>query len=169
MAGPRTDSGPGCNAIALIDPGNGAEGITRQLQDLITHLRPTSIDLLDVGGDVLARGDEPILRSPLADSLTLAACAQVGASVSLLVAGPGLDGELPHEELRKLLGPVIHTFTAEDTEPIGAVLDWHLSEATGMLTAAARHSTKPRCGESSTPREKTRCRRHRSAKHPQAR
>ncbi|MFG2634219.1 DUF1152 domain-containing protein [Streptomyces sp. NPDC048362] len=126
------------HTIALIDPRHGAEGITRQLEDLVTHLRPTSIDLLDVGGDVLARGDEPTLKSPLADSLTLAACCQVNAPVRLLVAGPGLDGELSHEDLRGILGPLVHTFTMTDTEPISQVLEWHPSEATGMLAAAAR-------------------------------
>ncbi|MFH9858941.1 DUF1152 domain-containing protein [Streptomyces sp. NPDC017202] len=126
------------HTLALIDPRHGAEGITHQLEDLVTHLRPTSIDLLDVGGDVLARGDEPTLKSPLADSLTLAASCQVDAPVRLLVAGPGLDGELSHENLRGVLGPLVHTFTAADTEPISQVLEWHPSEATGMLAAAAR-------------------------------
>ncbi|SEQ71455.1 hypothetical protein SAMN04487983_1007163 [Streptomyces sp. yr375] len=126
------------HAFALIDPSHGAEGVTRQLEDLVTHLQPTSIDLLDVGGDVLARGDEPTLKSPLADSLTLAACGQVNAPIRLLVAGPGLDGELSPEDLRSMLGPLVHTFTAKDAEPVGPVLDWHPSEATGMLTATAR-------------------------------
>ncbi|WP_340377392.1 DUF1152 domain-containing protein [Streptomyces sp. SS7] len=126
------------HAFALIDPRQGAEGVTRQLEDLVTHLEPTSIDLLDVGGDVLARGDEPTLKSPLADSLTLAACGQVNAPIRLLIAGPGLDGELSHEDLRTLLGPTVHTFTTTDTGPISTVLDWHPSEATGMLAAAAR-------------------------------
>ncbi|WP_432175503.1 DUF1152 domain-containing protein [Streptomyces sp. Tue6028] len=124
--------------FALIDPDHGAEGITRQVEELISHLAPDSIDLLDVGGDILARGDEPTLQSPLADALTLAACSQVNASVRLLVAGPGLDGELPPDELRGLLGPVVHTFTAEDVEAVGTVLEWHPSEAAAMLAATAR-------------------------------
>ncbi|WP_406428103.1 DUF1152 domain-containing protein [Streptomyces sp. NBC_01589] len=124
--------------FALIDPRHGAEGVTHQVEDLITRLKPTSIDLLDVGGDVLARGDEPTLKSPLADSLTLAACGQVNAPIRLLVAGPGLDGELSHDDLRSMLGPVVHTFTARDVEPISRVLEWHPSEATGMLAATAR-------------------------------
>ncbi|MFJ5174925.1 DUF1152 domain-containing protein [Streptomyces griseoviridis] len=126
------------HTFALIDPRHGAEGVTRQLEDLVTQLQPTSIDLLDVGGDVLARGDEPTLKSPLADSLTLAACGQVNAPIRLLVAGPGLDGELSHEDLRGMLGALVHTFTARDAEPTSAVLEWHPSEATGMLAAAAR-------------------------------
>ncbi|MFB7776577.1 DUF1152 domain-containing protein [Streptomyces bauhiniae] len=126
------------HTFALLDPYEGAVGITRQLQELIDHLNPESVDLLDVGGDILARGDEPTLRSPLADALTLAAAAQVSRCVRLLVAGPGLDGELSTDELRPVLGPVAHTFTASGTESISAVLEWHPSEATAMLTATAR-------------------------------
>ncbi|MEV6803337.1 DUF1152 domain-containing protein [Streptomyces sp. NPDC051132] len=126
------------HTFALLDPHHGAEGITRQLEELVEHLSPRSVDLLDVGGDILAEGDEPTLRSPLADALTLAACCQVNAPIRLLVAGPGLDGEIPADELRPLLGPLVHTFTARDVEVIGEVLEWHPSEATAMLAATAR-------------------------------
>ncbi|MBK3631458.1 DUF1152 domain-containing protein [Streptomyces sp. MBT97] len=126
------------HTFALIDPHHGAEGVARQLEELVTLLRPTSIDLLDVGGDVLARGDEPTLKSPLGDALTLAACCQVNAPVRLLVAGPGLDGELPADDVRSVLGPLVHRFAPEDTGPVSGVLEWHPSEATGMLAAAAR-------------------------------
>lgn len=74
--------------FVLIDPHQGAEGVARQLEELVSHLEPDSIDLLDVGDDVLARGDEPTLKSPLADALTLAGCCQVNAPIRLLVAGP---------------------------------------------------------------------------------
>ncbi|WP_344016196.1 DUF1152 domain-containing protein [Streptomyces thermospinosisporus] len=126
------------HTFALLDPYQGAEGLTRQLEDLVSHLEPESIDLLDVGGDILARGDEPTLKSPLADALTLAACCQVNASVRLLVAGPGLDGELPPDKVASLLGPVVHTLTARDADTISSILEWHPSEATGMLAATAR-------------------------------
>ncbi|MFF4270212.1 DUF1152 domain-containing protein [Streptomyces sp. NPDC001536] len=126
------------HTFALIDPHHGAEGVTRQLEELVSHLSPDSIDLLDVGGDILARGDEPTLKSPLADALTLAACCQVNAPVRLLVAGPGLDGELPLDDVRGMLGPLIHTFTAKDVESVSPVLEWHPSEATGMLAATAQ-------------------------------
>ncbi|WP_413777840.1 DUF1152 domain-containing protein [Streptomyces sp. AM8-1-1] len=124
--------------FALIDPHHGAEGITRQLEELIQQLEPESIDLLDVGGDILARGDEPTLRSPLADALTLAACCQVNASVRLLVAGPGLDGEIPAKDLRDRTGSTLLTLTAEHVDPVSSVLEWHPSEATAMLAATAR-------------------------------
>ncbi|WP_329366048.1 DUF1152 domain-containing protein [Streptomyces sp. NBC_01483] len=126
------------HTFALLDPYQGAEGLTHQIEELVSHLEPESVDLLDVGGDILARGDEPTLKSPLADALTLAACCQVNAPVRLLVAGPGLDGELPPEDVATLLGPVVHTFTARDADAITSVLQWHPSEATGVLAATAR-------------------------------
>ncbi|WP_199812805.1 DUF1152 domain-containing protein [Streptomyces sp. NRRL S-1813] len=124
--------------FALIDPHHGAEGVIRQLEELVQHLEPDTVDLLDVGGDILAHGDEPTLRSPLADALTLAACCELNFPVRLLVAGPGLDGELPADVLRDRLGPVALTFTAEHVQPVGPVLEWHPSEATAMLAATAR-------------------------------
>ncbi|WSM32586.1 DUF1152 domain-containing protein [Streptomyces sp. NBC_01715] len=126
------------NRVALIDPHHGAEGITRQLEELIEHLAPESIDLLDVGGDILAKGDEPTLRSPLGDALTLAACCQVNAPIRLLIAGPGLDGEIPAEVLHDRMGPVVLTLTGDHVEPVSSVLEWHPSEATAMLAATAR-------------------------------
>ncbi|MFF9816692.1 DUF1152 domain-containing protein [Streptomyces sp. NPDC014006] len=126
------------HTVALLDPHQGAEGVTRQLEELVGHFEPESIDLLDVGGDILARGDEPTLKSPLADALTLAAACQVNAPIRLLVAGPGLDGEVSPDDLRPLLGPVVHTLTADDAERMGAVLAWHPSEAAAMLAATAR-------------------------------
>lgn len=125
------------NTIALIDPDHGAEGIAHQLEELIEQLAPESIDLLDVGGDILAKGDEPTLRSPLADALTLAACCQVNVPVKLLVAGVGLDGEIPAEDLRDRIGPAVLRLTAEHVDPIASVLEWHPSEATALLVATA--------------------------------
>ncbi len=125
------------HTFAVIDPYAGAAGITRQLNELITRFTPETIDLLDVGGDILAHGDEPTLRSPLADALTLAACARTETPVRLLVAGPGLDGELPADVLRPRLGPLLTTFTPEHAQVILPVLAWHPSEATALLTATA--------------------------------
>ncbi|MTE20133.1 DUF1152 domain-containing protein [Streptomyces sp. TRM43335] len=84
------------------------------------------------------QGDEPTLKSPLGDALTLAACCQINAPVRLLIAGPGLDGEISADDLRDRLGALVCTFTAEHTAALGSVLDWHPSEATAMLAATAR-------------------------------
>ncbi|MFE5923803.1 DUF1152 domain-containing protein [Streptomyces sp. NPDC056468] len=140
------------HTFALIDPYEGAEGVTRQLNELVSHLQPEPIDLLDVGGDILARGEEPALKSPLADALGLAACCQVNVPIRLLVVGLGLDGELPLEGLRGTLGPIVHTFTAKDTEPISSVLEWHPSKATGMLAATAEDYAARRSAGRRAPR-----------------
>ncbi|MEV8017275.1 DUF1152 domain-containing protein [Streptomyces sp. NPDC086554] len=126
------------HTFALIDPYARATGITRQLNELIAHFTPGTIDLLDVGGDILAHGDEPTLRSPLADALTLAACTRAEAPVRLLVAGPGLDGELPADVLRPSLGPLLTTLTPAHAKTISSVLRWHPSEAAALLAATAQ-------------------------------
>ena len=57
---------------------------------------------VDVGGDLLAHGDEPGLRSPLCDALMLAAAARLadaGVPVLTAVFGVGCDGELTPAEV----------------------------------------------------------------------
>ena len=57
---------------------------------------------VDVGGDVLAHGDEPGLASPLCDSVLLAAAVRMqraGHPVLGAVFGPGCDGELTLDEV----------------------------------------------------------------------
>lgn len=68
----------------------GALGIRECFEELVAE--GWRVALVDVGGDVLARGGEEGLWSPLADSLSLAAASEVGAP--LVVLAPGADGEL---------------------------------------------------------------------------
>ena len=61
---------------------------------------------LDVGGDSLAQGQEPGLRSPLADSIMLAALAELerrGRRTIWGVFGYGSDGELTVDEIELAL------------------------------------------------------------------
>jgi hypothetical protein len=64
--------------IFLLDPRYGALGLRRQLRELVRLLDADRVAVVDVGGDILARGDEPTLRSPVADFLVLAASADLG-------------------------------------------------------------------------------------------
>ncbi|MFE2865502.1 DUF1152 domain-containing protein [Embleya sp. NPDC059259] len=125
-------------AIALLDPYRGADGLTEQITAAITYTGADAIEIIDVGGDVIARGDEPGLRSPLADALTLAACANAHVPTVVSVAGPGLDGELPEAEVLSRLGDPAFTLTPEQTTAFLPVFTWHPSEATSLLSAAAR-------------------------------
>ena len=58
--------------------------------------------LVDVGGDVLAHGDEPGLGSPLCDAVLLAgapACGRRGPVGPGAIFGAGCDGELTPDEV----------------------------------------------------------------------
>ena len=59
--------------FVLLDPANGAKGLRAQLAELAEAVSADSVTLVDVGGDIIAQGNEPELLSPLADSMTLAA------------------------------------------------------------------------------------------------
>lgn len=136
----RTELG---HRLALLDPRRGAVGLTEQLGVLAALLTGASrVYLVDVGGDVLATGSETGLKSPLADALMLAASARLGSTVETLVAGPGLDGELTDTEVMARLDCLgaerALTLTERATAPALSVLEWHPSEATALLVAAAR-------------------------------
>jgi hypothetical protein len=90
----------------LVDPGGGPAAVATGLADAAGRLGCDLVVLLDVGGDVLAHGDEPGLASPLADAVMLAAApglAAAGVGVLGAVFGAGCDGELtPSEVLGRL-------------------------------------------------------------------
>jgi len=80
-------------------PGAVAEG-------LLDAARVLSADLIigiDVGGDLLAKGGEPGLMSPLADSIMTAAFSMLEGRISTIMGlfGFGSDGELTQEELER--------------------------------------------------------------------
>jgi hypothetical protein len=73
------------------------------------HFGCDVVVLLDVGGDVLAHGDEPGLASPLADAVLLAASPALeatGLRVVGAVFGAGCDGELTPDEVAARLAEV---------------------------------------------------------------
>ena len=82
----------------------------------------------------------PRLRSPLADSLVLAATDAL-EHVQALVTGAGVDGELPeslvHERYAELGAQLVCRLSSKDVEPFRPLFNWHPSEATGLLCAAA--------------------------------
>ena len=88
--------------VLLVDINGGVKGV---IEGIETALRELEADLLvgvDVGGDSLARGGEPGLRSPLADSIMLAAYAELerrGRRTLWAVFGYGSDGELSVGEI----------------------------------------------------------------------
>jgi hypothetical protein len=88
-----------------IGPVRLADGIEAAAQAMDADL----IVFLDVGGDVLAHGDEPGLGSPLCDAVMLAAAdrlAERGVPVLGALFGTGCDGELTPSEVLDRLGEV---------------------------------------------------------------
>ena len=56
--------------------------------DLLLFSQKNKIDLIvgiDVGGDILATGNEPGLASPLADSIMLAALSRISTKIQTLI------------------------------------------------------------------------------------
>jgi hypothetical protein len=99
--------------VLLLDITRGPAALATGLAEAAEQLGCDTIVLLDVGGDVLAHGDEPGLASPLCDAIVLAAglllargaarttAAPEGWDGDVLAAvyGPGCDGELTPDEV----------------------------------------------------------------------
>jgi hypothetical protein len=93
--------------LVTIDEGPAA--IAAGLRTALAELGGDLLLFIDVGGDVLAHGDEPGLRSPLCDAMLLAAAQQLGAAgapVLLGVFGIGCDAELTNAEVLERLAAV---------------------------------------------------------------
>jgi hypothetical protein len=92
--------------ILLIDINGGVQGVVGALEVAMKELNCDFLVGLDVGGDSLAEGHEPGLRSPLADSIMLAACAETerrGHRTLWGMFGYGSDGELTPGEIEAAL------------------------------------------------------------------
>jgi hypothetical protein len=93
----------------LVDPGLGPAAVATGIGTAVELLRRDLVILIDVGGDVLAHGHEPGLRSPLCDALMLAAggrLLQAGIPVLLGIFGVGCDSELTTAEVLERIGTV---------------------------------------------------------------
>jgi hypothetical protein len=92
--------------ILLVDINGGVKGVVDGLEVALEELHCDLLVGIDVGGDSLARGHEPGLRSPLADSIMLAAYADLAARGHRTlwgVFGYGSDGELTTDEIEAAL------------------------------------------------------------------
>ncbi|MHA1409076.1 MAG: DUF1152 domain-containing protein [Candidatus Odinarchaeia archaeon] len=85
--------------IFLIDISKGVEGVYNGLKDLQEKYNIDLIIGIDVGGDVVAYGNEPGLRSPLTDSIILSALSKIRGKTVIGVYGICCDGELTLNEI----------------------------------------------------------------------
>jgi hypothetical protein len=95
--------------VLHIDVNAGVAGAVSGLEAAITTLGTDLLVGIDVGGDSLAQGGEAGLRSPLADSVMLAAFTEMekrGHATLWGVFGYGSDGELTTDEIERALARV---------------------------------------------------------------
>lgn len=127
--------------LILMDPSAGAVGMAQQIRATAEFFGARDVVLVDVGGDILTDGTDPGLRSPLADQLSLAAAIRSGLPVRVVIAAAGIDGELDaaviFQWLQRLNAERLPDLTMAETRLIHHVFEWHPSEASGLLTAAA--------------------------------
>lgn len=161
LAGPQT-TGPGgfrfCEAgmaeflgepTVLVDPHPGPAGVADGLDAAADHLGADLVLLLDVGGDVLAHGDEAGLASPLADAVLLASSSRMRTPALGAVFGAGCDGELTPDEVVARLDEVAAAggalgdlpLPAAALDRVEAALDHVTTEASAMAVRCARGET----------------------------
>ena len=87
--------------VALVDVSQGVGPMAEGLRDACDALDVDLVVGVDAGGDVLARGDEPGLRSPVTDGLGLVSLERLDVDTCIGVVGFGSDGELTLEELAR--------------------------------------------------------------------
>ena len=132
----------------LVDPNPGPARVAASLEAAADALDCDAIALVDVGGDVLAHGEEPGLASPLADSVLLAAARHVDPErrVVLAVVGAGCDGELTPAEVLERIGEVAahggwlgtYGITPEIADRMAAAIELVPTEASAMAVKCAR-------------------------------
>ncbi len=86
----------------LVTIDDGPAAVAAGLGRVLARLDRDLLVLIDVGGDVLAYGDEPGLRSPLCDAIMLAAASALvaaGHPVLLGIFGIGCDAELTADQV----------------------------------------------------------------------
>lgn len=130
--------------VLLLDITGGPAALAKGLAEAAGELGCDAVVLLDVGGDVLAHGDEPGLASPLCDAIVLSSGLILARSAGraepvagwngdliAAVYGPGCDGELtPDEVLQRI------TELQEADALLGA---WGLTpEACDLVEAAGK-------------------------------
>lgn len=132
----------------LIDVTGGPALAARGIEGAAAELDCDLALLVDIGGDAIAKGDEPGLASPLCDAVMLAAGLALPASLPVLagVLGAGCDGELrPGEVLSRVAtlagaGAWIGTVgvSPEAADEIDRAADAAVTEASRLVARCAR-------------------------------
>jgi len=134
--------------VLLLDINGGVAGIVEALTAALDHFDADLLVGVDVGGDSLARGTEPGLYSPLADSIMLAAFSILEPKYRTLwgVFGYGSDGELTPSELERALSAVAEAdgflgawaLTSKVAQELESVIQVVPTEASAIPVQCAR-------------------------------
>jgi hypothetical protein len=137
----------------LVDANRSPAAIAAGLTEAAEALGCDLVVFIDVGGDVLAHGDEPGLASPLCDSVLLAAAVHMAGRPSPPVLGAvfgiGCDGELTPDEVLERLDEVERSGGFLGRLPIDEPVARRLDEAVGAIpTEASAMAVRAFRGES---------------------
>ena len=135
----------------LIDVSAGAAGVAAGLDAACAELGCDLVVLADVGGDILATGEEPGLASPLCDAVMVAGAVAASTPAILAVTGAGCDGELtPTEVLARVAAAARErTWTGTWSPPppivdeVAAAAEANTTEASMQLVRCARGEVGP--------------------------
>ncbi len=136
----------------LITIDDGPAAIAAGLAAVCAQLHRDLLVFVDVGGDVLAQGDESGLRSPLCDAIMLAAAQQLTTGdvpVLLAIFGIGCDAELTTSEVLAQLAVVaaagglggVRGLTAPVAQCLEAAMEFVPTEASAQAVRAFRGAT----------------------------
>ncbi len=125
----------------LVDANHGPDAIGAGLTHAVEALGCDLVVFVDVGGDVLAHGDEPGLASPLCDSVLLAAAVRMAARPSPQVLGAifgiGCDGELTPDQVLARIAEVEQGGGLLGRIPISEPVASRLDEAVAAVPTEA--------------------------------
>ncbi|KXB08128.1 hypothetical protein AKJ55_01430 [candidate division MSBL1 archaeon SCGC-AAA382M17] len=132
--------------VLILDLNLGVQGVIDGLNSAVDELNLDFIVGNDVGGDVLARGNEEGLHSMLADSMVLAALPNLKVPAILGVLGFGADGELKQDQLFENFSEIAsgggylgaRGLVPEDLELLDEAVSKTKTEASALAVRAAR-------------------------------
>lgn len=129
----------------LLDLTRGADTVRTQLRELVSLFAVAECRVVDIGGDIVAFGNEPGLRSPISDGMILAATENIGVPVQVGVAGFGLDGELTESEFKSAQHALeirnaqvgANVIQQDVASEFRETIKWFPSEATALMCLSA--------------------------------
>lgn len=133
--------------VFIVSPIYGFKSFVEGIRNIMVDYGLDTIIAVDVGGDIISRGDEEDLWSPMADAYGLAVAHQLyGEGYNSIVAlvSPASDGELPWKYIRERLmhyyreGAVLRVlgFGSEDVEFYRELLKYVDTEASRLAYEA---------------------------------